>query len=659
MATAMYGTQQSYANTTVNHNNTQQQPLAGEEQYITTFFCRALYDYQTQDSSSLSFRKDEVIEVLTRLESGWWDGLLGEERGWFPSNYVTVISDEQAEAALFGSEYSTQQYSASGSTQGGSSSTVTGGRSIANGSGWADGDIGHSDSRNGLVELANAALEDDSIPYSDFWMPQVTPEGAVRARSLFFVVTADLNLWFQIYYVNTQTGEISRDLPMENDREPADNELAGLTSSQASSRAGTGAALGLNPVSPIVAGFGLSKNAEVPDPWVRKLADDGMTYYFTNRETGESRWTAPEFDPLSSRQDRTTRSRATTQSSITSSNNQQGPLAAAQRLRSESSVSMARQKSGSSADRLSLYSDESDNLLMDRQRNGSVSTQHSASNGLNSTGWDEIASPERIVNAAVELTSAEQTAQSLQQALAPRTPESLSDLSSTARQTIIAVIESVQANDISRFLEEDTTLDNLVYSAVLAIRNLLYVSAAPSGHIPSSVVPGPRDIRDRRDTTASQALLKPAQRKVTATLSKLVLSARAIQYNAGSSVNDTPMRIEGDAEELERAVAAFVMEVERSQSQQLHSTAGLKRLRGVFSTANIGLGLVGAGAAGSWKGLGWVSLEDADEAPARVLGTEIVAEMRTRTSWVDETFSTFGLSFREFANQSGMPFFVY
>ena len=71
-----------------------------EEQFLSTFFCRALFDYQTDNDSSLSFRRDDIIEVLTRLESGWWDGLLGQERGWFPSNYVTVISDQEADTAL-------------------------------------------------------------------------------------------------------------------------------------------------------------------------------------------------------------------------------------------------------------------------------------------------------------------------------------------------------------------------------------------------------------------------------------------------------------------------------------------------------------------------------------------------------------------------------
>jgi son of sevenless-like protein len=295
---------------------------------------------------------------------------------------------------------------------------------------------------------------------------------------------------------------------------------------------------------------------------------------------------------------------------------------------------------------------------MGRDRNGSVTEP--PTNGHHGLDWDRDASPDRMENdrGDIELTTAERSAKSLQYALSPTFPESLTDLSTAARRAIVAVIESIQANDITRFLEDDTTLDDLVHNVVVTIRNLLYVSAAPAGHIPSNVIPGARDARDRRDTTASQALLKPAQRKVTATLSKLVLSARAIQYNSGSSINDTPIRIEGDAEELDRAVAAFVTEVQRSHNQQLHSPAGLKKLRGVFSTSHIGLGLVGAGAAGSWKGLGWVSLEETDEAPERILGTEVVTELRTYILQVQEQFGSFGSGVSQLTNEPGKRCFL-
>ena len=51
-------------------------------------FVRAKFDFAATDESALSFSAGEVIEVYTKLDSGWWDGLLGHTRGWFPSNFV-------------------------------------------------------------------------------------------------------------------------------------------------------------------------------------------------------------------------------------------------------------------------------------------------------------------------------------------------------------------------------------------------------------------------------------------------------------------------------------------------------------------------------------------------------------------------------------------
>jgi son of sevenless-like protein len=236
----------------------------------------------------------------------------------------------------------------------------------------------------------------------------------------------------------------------------------------------------------------------------------------------------------------------------------------------------------------------------------------------------------------MELTSAERIAQSLQQALAPAPAELVTDLSAIARGAIQAVVENIQSTSGGRRPQEDRRMDELVSGVVLSVRNLLYISAAPTGQIPPNVLP--RSVRDGKPSSAASPL-KPAQRKVTATLSRLVLSARAIQYDAGSTVSETLNRIEVDAEELERAILSFVLEVQRTQ----HSTPSmadhkaLKRLRGVFMTANVGLGRVGAGAAGSWKGFGWVSLGD-DEAPREVLGTEVVNEVGSLTQELDRDF---------------------
>lgn len=51
----------------------------------------AMHDFAPQQGSTtcLSFRAGQVIHVLNRDSSGWWDGELDGRRGWFPSNYVT------------------------------------------------------------------------------------------------------------------------------------------------------------------------------------------------------------------------------------------------------------------------------------------------------------------------------------------------------------------------------------------------------------------------------------------------------------------------------------------------------------------------------------------------------------------------------------------
>ncbi|KDN46617.1 ras GEF [Tilletiaria anomala UBC 951] len=48
----------------------------------------ALHDFQSNNSTCLSFFAGQVIRVFNRDASGWWDGELDGQRGWFPSNYV-------------------------------------------------------------------------------------------------------------------------------------------------------------------------------------------------------------------------------------------------------------------------------------------------------------------------------------------------------------------------------------------------------------------------------------------------------------------------------------------------------------------------------------------------------------------------------------------
>jgi hypothetical protein len=50
----------------------------------------ALHDFSPAppNAQCLSFLAGQVIHVLNRDATGWWDGELEGKRGWFPSNYV-------------------------------------------------------------------------------------------------------------------------------------------------------------------------------------------------------------------------------------------------------------------------------------------------------------------------------------------------------------------------------------------------------------------------------------------------------------------------------------------------------------------------------------------------------------------------------------------
>jgi son of sevenless-like protein len=146
-------------------------------------YCRALYDYKAADTSSLSFRKNDILEVVNRLESGWWDGFLGELRGWFPSNYVAVISDEEIEVLL---AQTPLQMQATPSSYGTETAATTNGimeEGSPSEDKWLHGDMDQSTSRNGLPEPSTSL--DPEAETSDFWLPEVTPDGQVIVECLY------------------------------------------------------------------------------------------------------------------------------------------------------------------------------------------------------------------------------------------------------------------------------------------------------------------------------------------------------------------------------------------------------------------------------------------------------------------------------------------
>jgi len=60
----------------------------------------AKFDFEAQDESQLSLKQGDIIQVISRLSSGWWDGICNGNRGWFPSNYVQDIDISQRQMKL-------------------------------------------------------------------------------------------------------------------------------------------------------------------------------------------------------------------------------------------------------------------------------------------------------------------------------------------------------------------------------------------------------------------------------------------------------------------------------------------------------------------------------------------------------------------------------
>ncbi|CCO30774.1 Cell division control protein 25 [Rhizoctonia solani AG-1 IB] len=67
----------------------------GESEYVV-----ALHDFVPVNGNTtcLSFRAGQLIHVLNRDSTGWWDGELEGRRGWFPSNYVKASKRKSRES---------------------------------------------------------------------------------------------------------------------------------------------------------------------------------------------------------------------------------------------------------------------------------------------------------------------------------------------------------------------------------------------------------------------------------------------------------------------------------------------------------------------------------------------------------------------------------
>lgn len=110
-------------------------------------------------------------------ESGWWDGLLREERGWFPSNYVKTLEPSELEAL---SESDGPQSDAALADD----SVVDMAQALAGQSDSESEWMGAAVDPRAVVEQPVRTNAGGTGVQSDFWVPQVTGDGQVRAHSV-------------------------------------------------------------------------------------------------------------------------------------------------------------------------------------------------------------------------------------------------------------------------------------------------------------------------------------------------------------------------------------------------------------------------------------------------------------------------------------------
>lgn len=170
-------------------------------------FVRAMYDYDADDHTSLSFRRGDIIQVLNQLDTGWWDGVINNKiRGWFPSNYCIVDSNFDNELNGMEEEEMVEEeeeVSPPGHPEADLSAIESGVDDQPEEEPEDDDVDSIGNPRDSQPILPIEVPEDDSNNEQEeaaFWIPQATPDG-------------------RLFYFNTLTGYSTMELPFENPTE--------------------------------------------------------------------------------------------------------------------------------------------------------------------------------------------------------------------------------------------------------------------------------------------------------------------------------------------------------------------------------------------------------------------------------------------------------
>ncbi len=54
------------------------------------------YGFEATEDSHLDLDPGSIVEVVEKLDSGWWRGYAGDDEGWFPATYVHTLQRDES-----------------------------------------------------------------------------------------------------------------------------------------------------------------------------------------------------------------------------------------------------------------------------------------------------------------------------------------------------------------------------------------------------------------------------------------------------------------------------------------------------------------------------------------------------------------------------------
>lgn len=71
---------------------------------LTQKHARALIDFHGKDEDELTFRKNDIITIVSDKDEHCWVGQLNNVKGWFPSKFVRIVEEKGQLYCPFGDE---------------------------------------------------------------------------------------------------------------------------------------------------------------------------------------------------------------------------------------------------------------------------------------------------------------------------------------------------------------------------------------------------------------------------------------------------------------------------------------------------------------------------------------------------------------------------